>query len=236
MMNKLFDVPNIDVYSKTNFNFLSLYTLNTELEPGVGYYDLVQKKQWQQYKKWDDQTKWLKETLEKDKKTWKVASYHRPLRPHRSSKPEGRLRYMDWSPLFYKHGVQLAIECDSHLVKYTQPLKPDLLGEEGFVVDKAKGTTFIGEGSWGAPTRVNDDDKSWTIESGKFWQFKLISAKPDSLEIRTVKFGDEETNYNPHKVQEITQKQQNQEPLVIPNDLDLWETKIGKVLTLEKSK
>jgi hypothetical protein len=232
MMNKLFDVPNVDVYSKTNFNFLSLYTLNTELEYGVGYYDLVPKKGWNKHKKWDAQTKWLKETLEKDRQKWKVVSYHRPLRPHRGSKSEGRLRYLDWAPLFYQHGVQLSIECDSHLVKYTEPLKPDLFGEEGFVVDKEKGTTFIGEGSWGAPTRVNDDDKSWTIESGKFWQFKLITAQPEKLEIRTVKFGGEKVKYNPHDVIGITQKQQDANPLVIPNNLDLWETKIGKVLTL----
>jgi len=46
MLNKLFDVPNINVYSKMNFNFLSLYTLNTELEHGVGYYDMVSKERW----------------------------------------------------------------------------------------------------------------------------------------------------------------------------------------------
>ena len=44
MLNKLFDVPNINVYSKMEFNFLSLYTLNTELEPTVGYYDMGIKK------------------------------------------------------------------------------------------------------------------------------------------------------------------------------------------------
>jgi len=227
MMNKIFDVPNIDVYSKRKFNFLSLYTLNTELEPMVGYSDLKYR-----YKQWNPQTKWLKETLEKDKNKWKVVSYHRPLRPHRSSKQEGKLRYLEWAPLFYKYGVQLSIECDSHLVKYTEPLKPDLFGDEGFIVDNIRGTTYIGEGSWGAPTRVNDDDKSWTIESAKFWQFKLITAKPDRLDIRTVKFGDENVPYNAETVEEITQKQQNENPLVIPSNLDLWETKRGKVLTL----
>ena len=235
MMNKLFDVPNINVYSKLEFNFLSLYTLNTELEPVVGYYDMGIKKeeQWYEHKKWDAQTKWLKETLEKDTKRWKIASYHRPLRPHKASKSEGRLRYLDWAPLFYKNGVQLAIECDSHLVKYTQPLKPDLFGEEGFVVDKERGTTFIGEGSWGAPTRKNDDDKSWTLASGSFWQFKLITAMPNKLEIRTVKFGDEDEEYNAHDVETITQKEQNMNPTLIPKNLDLWKIKVGEVLELK---
>jgi len=235
MLHNLFDLPNIDAYSKLKFNFLSLYTLNTELEPTVGYYDMGIKEEnkWHIHKKWDRQTKWLKEKLEKDNNRWKIASYHRPLRPHRKSKSEGRLRYLDWSPLFYKFHVQLAIESDSHLVKYTQPLKPDLFGEEGFIVDKKRGTTFIGEGSWGAPTRENDDDKSWTIESGKFWQFKLITVKKDQLEIRTVKFGDEETNYNPYQVKETTEKKQNSNPTYIPLNLDLWSPKSGEVLRLK---
>jgi len=233
MLNKLFDVPNKDVYSKVDFNFLSLYTLNTELEYGVGYQDMVPKEKWNKHKKWDKQTKWFKERLEKDTKPWKILSYHRPLRPHKKSKAEGRLRYSDWAPLFYKYGVQLAIECDSHLVKYTHPLKPDLLGEEGFVIDKERGTTFIGEGSWGAPTRSNDDDKSWTLDSGSFWQFKLITAMPQKLEIRTVKFGDEETDYNPNSVKALSQKEQDTNPTAIPKNLDLWDSKIGEVLTLE---
>jgi hypothetical protein len=235
MLNKLFDVPNINNYSKIEFNFLSLYTLNTELEPTVGYHDMSIKllDKWREHTEWDKQTTWLKEKLEKETKKWKIISYHRPLRPHRKSKNEGRLRYLDWSPLFYKHGVQLAIECDSHLVKYTQPLKPDLFGEEGFVVDKKRGTTFIGEGSWGAPTRKNDDDKSWTLASDSFWQFKLITAMPNKLEIRTVKFGDEKTEYNARSVKEISQEEQDAHPTLIPKALDLWETKAGKVLIID---
>ena len=235
MLNKLFDIPNINNYSKLDFNFLSLYTLNTELEPTVGYYDMRIKllDKWREHKRWDKQTRWLKEKLEKDTKRWKVVSYHRPLRPHKKSKNEGRLRYLDWAPLFYKNGVQLAIECDSHLVKYTQPLKPDLFGEEGFVIDKKRGTTFIGEGSWGAPTRKNDDDKSWTLASGSFWQFKLITAMKDKLEIRTVKFGDEETEYDAYAVKGLSQKEQEAHPTLIPQNLDLWKTKVGEVLELK---
>ena len=233
MLNKLFDVPNVDVYSKMNFNFLSLYTLNTELENGVGYYDMVSKEKWNKNKKWDAQTTWFKKTLKEDEKKWKIVFYHRPLRPHKKSKAEGELRYLDWSPLFYKHGVQLAIECDSHLVKYTYPLKPDILGEEGFVVDKENGTTFIGEGSWGAPTRKNDDDKSWTLDSGSFWQFKLITAMPKKLEVRTVKFGSEDEEYDADKVKELSQKEQDLNPINIPKNLDLWDSKVGEVLRLK---
>ena len=230
MLHKLFDVPNKDVYYKVEFPLLSLYTLNTEIEPYVAYYTMTSNDP----TKWNAQKKWLKETLENDSKPWKVVSYHRPLRPHRASKQEGRLRYRHWAPLFYKHGVQLVIESDSHLVKYTQPLKPDAVGDEGFSVDKENGTTYIGEGSWGAPTRVNDDDKSWTIDSGSFWQFKLITFDTKNLAIRTVKFGDEEQEYNPHKVKGITQEEQDRNPKAIPENLDLWDSKGGKVITLER--
>ena len=228
MLHKIFDIPNKDAYYKIDFNLLSLYTLNTEIEPYVESYNFVLKND----KKWKEQKKWLEKTLKKENKKWRIVSYHRPLRPHRKSKAEGMLRYVDWSPLFYKYGVQLAIESDSHLVKYTQPLKPNIFGEEGFVVDKKRGTTFIGEGSWGAPTRKNDDDKSWTIDSGQFWQFKHIVVNKESLEIRTVKFGDEKTDYNANIVREISQAEQNKSPKILPHNLDLWESKIGKVLMI----
>lgn len=223
MLSKLFDVPNIDVYYKINFPLLSLYTLNTELEPSVGHVENIAK--------WNAQKQWLEKELISDTKKWKIVSYHRPLRPHRSTKKEGKLRYSDWASLFYNHGVQLAIESDSHLVKYTQPIKPDLLGEEGFVVDE-KGTTYIGEGSWGAPTRINDDDKSWTLDSDNFWQFKLITVDCDNLAIRTVKFGDEKTDYNAHGVIGLTQKEQNENSNLIPSNLELWHSKVGTVLKL----
>ena len=229
MLHKLFDIPNVDAYYKLDFSFMSLYTLNTEIEPFVESYSFVLN----DYSKWNQQKKWLKETLEKEDKKWKIVSYHRPLRPHRASKAEGKLRYSDWAPLFYKHAVQLVIESDSHLVKYTQPLKPESKGEEGFVVDKERGTTFIGEGSWGAPTRENNDDKSWTIDSGQFWQFKLITVKEKGLDIRTVKFGDEETDYDANSVQELSQELQDENSEVIPKDLLLWDSKVGKVLELK---
>ena len=228
MLHNLFDVPNRDVYYKINFPLVSLYTLNTELEPSVGYYDFKTK----DITKWNAQKRWLEQELIKDTKKWRIVSYHRPLRPHRSTKKEGKLRYSDWASLFYTHDVKLAIESDSHMVKYTKPLKPDPLGDEGFSVDEEHGTTYIGEGSWGAPTRKNDDDKSWTIDSGSFWQFKLITVDSKNLAIRTVKFGDEKTEYDANNVDGITQKQQNRDPKIIPHNLDLWSSKVGTVLTL----
>jgi hypothetical protein len=38
---------------------------------------------------------------------------------------------------------------------------------------------YIGEGSWGASPRANDDDKSWTLTSGSFNQVKWIHVIPE---------------------------------------------------------
>jgi hypothetical protein len=49
----------------------------------------------------------------------------------------------------------------------------------------------------------------------------------------TVKFGDEEIDYDANAVTELTQEEQNKNPKVIPANLDLWNSKIGKVLILK---
>ena len=66
--------------------------------------------------------------------------------------------------------------------KITYPLRPDTLSGEsmmGFVRDDLNGTMFMGEGSWGAHPRQNDDDKPWTMESGTFNQVKWMHVYPE---------------------------------------------------------
>ena len=55
----------------------------------------------------------------------------------------------------------------------------------------------------------------------------------NKLEIRTIKFGDEKTAYDAKSVEEISQEEQDENPTKIPNGLDLWESKVGKVLELD---
>jgi len=57
-------------------------------------------------------------------------------------------------------------ENDTHLIKRTWPTRPatETGGEEGFVRDDVEGTVYVGEGGWGAPLKVNDDNKCWTRE------------------------------------------------------------------------
>ena len=161
----LFDVPNQEGYYALTFgdNLVRAYTLNTETSIA------------------GDQTTWLENDLQTHTNVdWKMAQYHKPMRPHNAAKSEGNAQYDAWAQLFYDYNVALAVECDSHVVKTTDVLKPDPSGEEGFVVDQGSrgfytsGTYYIGEGCWGAPTRANDDDKSWTLASGSFNQIKWI--------------------------------------------------------------
>ena len=65
--------------------------------------------------------------------------------------------------------------------KITYPLRPDSTSTDsfmGYVRDDEHGTMFLGEGSWGAHPRANDDDKPWTIKSFSGNQVKWIHVLP----------------------------------------------------------
>lgn len=208
-------------------DMLRIWTLNTELEPGVGYSAF----QNQSSQAWNAQTAWFSADLQAHANTtWKVVNYHRPLRPHTSSKAEGLLRYSDWAPLFDQYNIDLAIESDSHMVKYTVPVNMSSAAgsEEGFIAadlgSAEHGTVFVGEGSWGAPKRPIDDAKSWTLVNNSFWQFKHITVSPTNLDVRTVRF--ENASY-PNGVEvdvlELDQTIQDGVPGALPAGLDLWQ-------------
>lgn len=225
-----------DAYNSLGFgdNQLRLYTLNTELEPLVGYnaYEELTNQQIQQ--NWDDQTTWMTSDMAANaaNATWVVANYHRPIRPHRASKDEGLLRYSDWGPLFNQY-VDVAVECDTHLPKFTYPLTFSLEDGhyEGFVRDDANGILFTGEGSWGAPLRPSNDLKPWTLSAGMFWQFKLFHVQndPQKLKLYTVIFNETLDSRN---VTALTQTEQDNDGLAMPDNINLWETLVGDVIEL----
>ena len=211
MLNKLFDVPNPNVYYAVNFgnSLLRAYTLNTETSI-LGA-----------------QTKWLKQDLQSAQTVWKIAQYHKPMRPHVEAKDEGDTQYAAWAKLFFQYQVNLVIECDAHTVKTTWPVEPSRAkgSDEGFIRNDKKGTVYIGEGCWGAPLRPSNDAKEWTRDHGKFNQFKWFFVDQNSIEIRTVKVD------NADKVGEVS----NTNPFVLPINLDLWSPKNGEVVLLSKN-
>ena len=208
----LFDTPSSDVYYALTFggNLIRSYTLNTEMSIT------------------GNQTTWLNNDLASNSNViWKSAQYHKPMRPHQSSKSEGNTQYSSWATPFYNNNVRLVIECDAHTVKTTWPVKPSTAGgsDEGFIRDDATGTVYAGEGCWGAPLRSNNDNKTWTRNSGMFNQFKWIFVDANKIEMRTIKVD------NADQVGTVS----DNNIFAIPSNLDIWSPSNGSVVTITNS-
>ncbi|MES9884344.1 MAG: DNRLRE domain-containing protein, partial [Sedimenticola sp.] len=180
------------------------------------------------------QTQWLNSDLEQNGSgiEWLLAAYHKPIRPHTSGKSEGDSRSGIWADTFYKYRFDLISESDSHVSKYTYPIRPVQNGEqgdEGFVRDDANGTVFIGEGSWAAGARSADDDKSWTIASGSFQQIKLIKVTDKKMQVYTVGYDNDQ---HIDEVQALTAADQAADPLAMPGGMRIWKTPVGDALEL----
>lgn len=204
----LFDVPNADAYFALSLggNLVRVYTLNSEISVA------------------GDQAQWLQDDLETNNadNCWSFAQYHTPIRPHESGKAENDDQYAAWAGLFYEHGMDVVFESDSHMVKTTKALKPDVDGELGFSEDAANGTYYVGEGCWGAPTRDNDDDKEWTLASGSFNQIKWVFVDCERIELRTI-MTDDIANVSPLSNQ-----------FDVPENMPLWNPEeIGDVLVID---
>ncbi len=170
----VFGMPYPNAYYATTIggDLLRVYTLNTMLPAGA------------------EQREWLESDLRSNQQVrWKIAQYHHPMQPHTSRKWPKNDLIVHWAPLFERYGLDLAVECDAHLVKATWPIRPAFgaEGDDGFVRDDLTGTVYIGEGCWGAPLRMADDNKSWTRASGSFNQFHWMFIDNDKIEIRFVK-------------------------------------------------
>ena len=127
------------------------------------------------------QREWLKNDLKKHKDfTFKIAAYHKPFWPHTARKGEQKYQFTQWADLFFKYNLSLSFDADSHMSKITYPLRPDSTKNSfmGFIRDDKNGTIYLGEGSWGATPRPNNDDKPWTLQSGSFNGFKLVHIFP----------------------------------------------------------
>ena len=185
VLNKIFNAPfqgddSTNIFYSITFGngFFHLIGLNTQIDEG------------------GTQRDWLEQDLKTHANyTFKIAGYHKPFHPHTQKKSENVYQYNQWVNLFYNYRISIAIEADAHLHKITYPLKPDSsdLSYEGFVRDDQNGVMFIGEGSWGAWPRVDNDIKPWTVTSGSYNQIKWIHVFPQGedspayLEIFTVK-------------------------------------------------
>lgn len=170
-LNYIFNAPYQDndssrIYYSLSFggDFFHMIALNSEIDEGGA------------------QKAWLENNLKANNDfRFKIAGYHKPFWPHTSRKAENQYQYNQWAHLFYDYGLDMSLDGDSHMSKITYPLRPDSTDADsfmGFVRDDENGTMFLGEGSWGAFPRVNDDDKPWTIQSHSSNQIKWIHVLP----------------------------------------------------------
>jgi len=232
VLNKLFNAPfqydeDENVYYSLSFgnNFFHIIALNSE----TGGFA--------------DQTKWLEEDLKKYQDfTFKFAGFHKPMRPHTASKSENDHLVDAWAPLFYSYKLDVAMEGDSHMSKITFPIRPseEPGSHEGFIRDDENGTMYIGDGSWGATPRPNNDDKPWTLRSGSFNQIKWIQVFPETdgmpahIDIRTIITSER----NPDNEDEVISHVDNVPSLsesdvfVVPENINLFSTDpFGAVIT-----
>jgi hypothetical protein len=98
------------------------------------------------------------------------------------SKGGNKYQYDQWAHLFFQYRLSVSFDADSHMLKITYPVIPDSSKNSflGYIRDDKNGTMFLGEGSWGATPRPNNDDKPWTMTSGSFNQVQWIHVFPES--------------------------------------------------------
>lgn len=209
---ELFDVGSGGIFYAYNLggNLLRIYTLNT-LIPIIG-----------------TQLEWLEKDLQQHGNvSWRIVQYHHAMRPHTKEKPEKDELVVNWAPLLYKYKVQLALESDSHVAKWTYPIRPsnEPGSDEGFIRDDERGTVYAGEGCWGAPLREANDNKSWTRNSGSFNEFNWIFVDADKMEIRTVMTD----------VSENVEELNDNNIFRVPLGLSLWSPSNGDVVTIYKN-
>jgi len=171
-LNYMFNVPYQEndssyIYYSLSFggDFFHMIQLNSEIEEGGAQRD------------------WLEADLKEHKNyTFKIAAYHKPFCPHTLSKRDNPYQYNQWANLFHQYRLSVSFDADSHMHKITYPVVPDSTENSflGFVRDDKNGTMFVGEGSWGAAPRDNNNDKPWTLVSGSCNQVKWVHVIPKS--------------------------------------------------------
>ncbi len=207
----LFDVQHNDVYYAVNFggSLIRFYTLNSMVSVAGA------------------QTNWLATDLEDNKSNtiWKLAQYHYAIAPHTSSKPYRVAQYTHWAPLFYQYGLQLIIECDTHVARNSWPLRPsdEPDSDGGFIRDDTTGTVYAGEGSWGL-IRPANVEYNWTREKGSFTQLKWLHVNQDSIVVYTIKSATSDP------VAPVSDDNRFE----LPEGMDIWETVNGDRIIIDR--
>lgn len=145
----------------------ALFTLNTEISVA------------------GDQSDWLEEELEthRPNKRWLMAQYHRPAYPavkNFNAIEFSRVR-QNWSPLFERYRLDLALESDGHALKRTVPIRDGKPAADGVV--------YVGEGGLGVPQRVPDSTR-WFLRApgmaASAHHVWLVDVRAESVQLKAV--------------------------------------------------
>lgn len=130
-----------------------------------------------------DQTEWLEKTLRESKETWKFAIYHHPAYPS-SPNRDGEPVLSQWTPLFDKYHVDMALQGHDHAYLRTFPMKGgkkvDSAKEGTYYVITVSGTKFYKQGQYDYAEVAFPDTMTYqTID---------IDLNPDRLTYRAYDF------------------------------------------------
>ncbi|MBI2380169.1 MAG: metallophosphoesterase family protein [Gammaproteobacteria bacterium] len=193
---------------------LRIYTLNTEL--ALSGYEAD----------WAAQNQWLSTDLAgASGVSWRLAQYHKPMFPRTTTKPAIQDSSFTWIQDFYDHKLNLAVESDSHLVKYTYPVQPS--GQD--YIKATAGTVYLGEGAWGAPRRTADRVSPWIADQDSFDHFNVLQLSGSKLLVRTLRFDGEASTGA------LSRDERAANPLALPTGMSLWiPANVGEAYSLER--
>jgi len=192
-----------DTYNAFNIGtMLRVYTLNTEFDSSSYTNERAA------------QLSWLQSDFPANytATTWRFAQYHKPMFPRSSSKNTINQIAYDWASTFYNYKLNLGVESDTHLAKYTYPVMPG--GSDYTQV--SSGTVYIGEGAWGAPTRTADRSSSWIAGQDSFAHLNIVQLTPTTMDVRTVYLSGEGSTAT------LDKATRDADPLALPTGLSLW--------------
>ena len=182
--------PNRVYYSLSFGNkFIHITVLNTEYQSTNPKVDVKK------------QLDWLINDLSTHKDfTFKFTAYHRPFRAATKEEPHSEWLVSKWEPIFQKYKVNISFEADAHVSSITYPI---IWSSNDSYTRDNNGIMYVGQGTWGANPRPNDNDTTWTIISGAYNQIKWVHVLPDDnglIKIYTVITG------NANKVTPLTEE------------------------------
>jgi hypothetical protein len=143
---------------------------------------------------------------------WQLVQYHIPM-ISQGTKYENREDLIRcWAPLFQKWGVDIVSESHAHILKTTFPIIVDTLNRGNIIRNDSLGTTYIGEGAWGAPLRKMKPAKEYIKNQQSTHGFHILQISRDRIQITAISF---------ENAKSVKQNPSNRRTLQLPENLEI---------------